>query len=133
MYAYDNYYRIDMKLYIVYLVYVLAHNNYALSMLVANVIYITISVYFRSISIPFIISASSINIHIFSCLKRNMLILYIIPDPMREKPNACSAHPLQDVVIHCHDLFSKEKVSSKSVFIDIFFLSLNKYRSRLGG
>ena len=103
MYAYDNYYRIDMKLYIVYLVYVLAHNNYALFMLVANVIYITISVYFGSNSYNFIISALSINTHIFSCLK-NMLILYIIPDTVCEKPDACSAHQLHDIAIHCHDL-----------------------------
>ena len=124
MYAYDNYYRIDMKIYLVSLVYVLGHIFYALIILVANVLCIKDSVLFSYNFYNFIISMLSINTHIFSFLKRNMLILYAIPDPVREKPDACSAN-------HCHNL--DEKMSTKSVFGAVLLLSLNNNRSRLGG
>ena len=65
MYAYDNYYRIDMKIYLVSLVYVLGHIFYALIILVANVLYIKDSVLFSYNFYNFIISVLSINTHIF--------------------------------------------------------------------
>ena len=65
-----------------------------------------------------------------------MLILYVIPDPVCEKLDACSAN-------HCHNLVQlrgfnhgisvlDEKMSTKSVFRAILILNLNKNLSRHG-